>query len=1078
MSKVIKNSFDESNNHVEVIFQTGKPVADFELNEVGQIMRVQNARTAEESLYRVYSGEDYSPGSNDDGFKPTPGGANTVALAAGTLVIKGTRIVVAAQSVVLPVAAATMAIYVCLVETEIVDPAALATLGETTRRRKITATVLVSPTGVGDVPASSPLPLWLGGTVYETICTVTRRAADTSVLTGDIVDFRRLLPTSVLTQVTRQTDFKVRAVKARQFESDPAGFSAGFKPITFVANAGQIVGPPGDVDKVAFYSSEGPDGPDTGLGLGDRFLSVKFRLASGDTPAHYWTSLGGEALGAFGADSGPTYVHDEYTEGNPVVKLLPLTSTDNGEIRTFEARPTVYNALIPGSGVSSVVKTLNARWAVTVGDGDNSKGDFTGQDALQEALTYFRTVVYPSTGLSVCHIKLKTGLHIFTPPTGITVPDGVALIIEGESSATCSIICGGSGADTIGITVQAGGYLCLKSLSMKMESATHASARSIETSGTVFLEDCDIQGNVTTFDVTANTLGLQTPPGLRATRCRFRPASYTGDLSPVFPCIRVLQVTTPLGTGVASQVEGLFESCTFEARTQSSVVHFTSTTTTPNTVGRYTFRNCAFDVSDSPLTSSNAGVVTATVDDAFAGSTRVSCLTFDGCWVVRHTDVTKSIVLDLRASNDSDSAVGIVFDEIIMKNCDWRVPEEFGRAESSWHIGENSVDSDLGVSTAVRFSIKRLVIDNVLFGYVPNGVTTPGYNTYGLTRGTLGSTYPAALTLHAEDLVLRDVKFDNPNVRSSVPEVLIAGAGNLTIDGLSIVLDLDGNIASGVVPKSRVMIMGVKGTPATPNGRTRYTRKVRGLDVMARSLTGQCATEGMVSVVPAGNLSITESSIRGYEGDVAILMDPTSNLTLGYTAWSFSGFSCSHSDIINVNIGLMVPLPTSGDIDVIRNTTLHAVRFIDVRELFYVHEAAPAGNTAYHTAYVGFRVSECSLVRDGLLGTPFGNCKFNFRVGRLPPSDAEVPESLTMRDNDFTRSCQGYVGARATLTPVGIYWSAKGNTVDSFYVDVYTVTANGRTHGVNTGMTALTGGETFVDGADMIHNRAKFRYIP
>lgn len=213
MADVTKNSYSEINNHSKVIFQRGRPVVDFELNELQDNLRVQQYRSLKEGT-SVLSTQ--VAGSNDNGFKVTGTGAsNAVTVEAGFIFLGGIPIRRASSGTLSGFTNADGSnpridvVYVSLAETEVADPAEVPELGETTKRLKLVATLGIV-TGVAGaspvapaIPADSLAEVWEGGTKYFKLAEVTRPTATNTIAAGNVVDFRARLPPYVVNQITK-----------------------------------------------------------------------------------------------------------------------------------------------------------------------------------------------------------------------------------------------------------------------------------------------------------------------------------------------------------------------------------------------------------------------------------------------------------------------------------------------------------------------------------------------------------------------------------------------------------------------------------------------------------------------------------------------------------------------------------------------------------------------------------------------------------------------------------------------------------------------------------------------------------
>lgn len=224
MADVVQNSYAESKLHSAVVFQRGKPLLDYELNELQDIQRVFLARVFQDG--NVYpQGQQVSVSSND-GYKIVgTGAANSVTVKAGRLYCDGIPVLKTTDS-----AFSTLTtngagnprydvIYLEVTEVEIADPAAIPQLGETTRRRQIQATVKVvegvaaaSPVEPA-LPADSASEIWEGGVHRFKLARILRPAGTSVISAGNVTDLRIApMPFRIGLVEDRVSDLELRPV--------------------------------------------------------------------------------------------------------------------------------------------------------------------------------------------------------------------------------------------------------------------------------------------------------------------------------------------------------------------------------------------------------------------------------------------------------------------------------------------------------------------------------------------------------------------------------------------------------------------------------------------------------------------------------------------------------------------------------------------------------------------------------------------------------------------------------------------------------------------------------------------------
>ncbi len=1071
MADVTQDSYVESSNFDEVIFQRGRPVGDFELNEQQRILRVNFQRLLEDAIQKVYSGEDFSPGSNDDGWKPTPGGANTVNFAAGSIIFKGVRLrVLAASKNDLAYGGggtSTYAVYAKLEEVEIDDPKALAVIGPLTKRRKLQVTLLTSTTGLGGVPASSPLELWQGGVKYEAIATVLRRTGDSSVLADDITDLRRLLPSSVLTQMHRQKNFDVKAVVGKQFESSDV--------LTFVSRASETAYVPADGDllEAQYTQSTFAYGPQFGT-AGVRYGTVNYE-SSGAHGARYVRKVGSAGVrGVLGSGSGALGFVDGNTGDDAPVDL---TGANQAALRLFEGVPAYASR-------QSIVGAINGRWAVTCGDNTISFGDFNGANSVREAFAYFLAAVY-TANTYVCHLKVKQGLYSLGAVT-LTVPNGVLLILEGESSSdsgSSSLMIFAPGtADTPAIEVAAGGTLRMSKCQLGTSVGALAYTTAITTHGDLFLDDCNILGGVVATGITSYGLAAPTRRqfGIVARNCHFMAAA--GVLSSDPFAVSLEGSGTSLGTAQSGRIRHLFENCTFQADTRGTVIRFHGNVASANFIDEVKFSDCQFQVSSDHTTDSPAGIFTSLSTATNGGYTTVNLLSFVRCRVARVlADAATCIVFDLRAvDNTTELGLGVVFKRIVMRDCDWRVFESADRVFAPWFLGNAS---PMGSMTAVTDAngIGKLLMDNVLFGFVEDGTNPLGTNNYGRHRREGGGgSYNAAISLHAANIDLRSIEFEGGMGSSKSGELLLAGVKELNIDGFKIDVTVAPDLTN--LPYHRVMIYSSIGNSRT-GVRSKDRRHVKRLQVtfdqdVTRTTAGG---GGLLSVVPGGDLVLEDCFLTAGPEDTAISMSPLGEgiAPVGYVNWDFSGLHIKGGNIRGTYVGLSVRLPDTGGVSLVENVTMTNVAFTDIGGYtFDFVEEAPVGSAEYHCAVIGVVIRGCTSRCDEDAGTPAGA---RFRAGKpLAYVAGQAAPALSLHDNHFGYNAVVALGGNDSIFVTGLAYHVRGNTFSVLLV-LHDATSLAKTYGLETGWgavgTSMNGSRNWTDGQFMLMNNGTLELL-
>lgn len=191
MADILKDSFLESKQHTKVIFQRGRDVLDFELNELQDCIRVMTSRVG-----AMFGNGAFVVGDlRCVGDNVTANLLITATSPAGFLVDGQPVRLDANTTLAIPAAAGTYKVYAIVSEIEVDDPTPQAELGVTSRRRKYTITFAQTlgaiPTGTGK--------LWAGGTQYAYLADVIR-AGTAPIPPGNVTDKRSLVPAYFIVQ--------------------------------------------------------------------------------------------------------------------------------------------------------------------------------------------------------------------------------------------------------------------------------------------------------------------------------------------------------------------------------------------------------------------------------------------------------------------------------------------------------------------------------------------------------------------------------------------------------------------------------------------------------------------------------------------------------------------------------------------------------------------------------------------------------------------------------------------------------------------------------------------------------------
>lgn len=549
------------------------------------ILRIMQMRTMVNGVQKVQGADDLNPGSNDDGFKIVGTGAADVTVKAGTLLCDGLPIPKAADSTltgfVVPGADRIDTVYMAITELEVTDPAQIPQLGETTRRRKLSYALAISVTGEAGVPASTPQEIWEGGIRYFKLANIQRYAGVAGIQAADVTDLRKLLPPSIIAEITRQQNGHVAALVGSTLETpdgtllpesasmffdvDPADSFAGTRAFAWTWARDAAVRTPASL--------------------------VETPLVTGKTAAFLLDSL------TVILSEGYLSLSDASQVTSPGSKYIPLTDNVVDYLRVGGTPGATGETIAGLTPTTSVARSLNSRAGVSVGDGVNSFGDFNGADAIRDAWLWSS-----SQATGPVSIFVKRGSY--TLNTGDIISDTDVVIIGVDA-----------GAESVTISVTANDALVINGATLHLENielvrsgatTTVFSHNSEPNFGFAYqkcvVRNCIIRGRVILTSPEDEVL---------FERCIFdlRRDAITG-----VSCVRV-DVTGPSGVGETNYFgRVVFRDCRFSNNTRAVTEFSRSIGLTGHQIlGDFTWERCRFDLAGTTATGSlatnNVGVV-------------------------------------------------------------------------------------------------------------------------------------------------------------------------------------------------------------------------------------------------------------------------------------------------------------------------------------------------------------------------------------------------------------------------------------------------------------------------------------
>ena len=599
MADINKDSFDEDNLHMKVILQRGRVAIDFEFNEMQDILRVMLMRAMINGTQSVSNADDLNPGTNDDGFLIVGSGASSVTVKAGYLFCDGLPIPKSADSTLsgftVPGVDRTDTVYLAITETEVVDPAQVPQLGETSRRRKLSYTIGISVTGEAGVPANTPQEIWEGGIRYFKLANIARYAGVASINAGDVTDLRKLLPPSVIAEITRQLNGHVAALVASTietpdgtlrpespamfFDADPADSFAGTRAFAWTWARDAATRTPMSLVESPLVTGK------TAMLLVDALTSICGADVLALSDVNQVTSTG--------------------------TKFVPLTDEEDTFLKVGGSGAGAPGEVMGGvTPEGSIVRSLNARSGVSVGDGSTSFGDFNGSTALRDAFAWClaqtsnQIVIYVKPGTYVIDADeiMSDGPSVTLIGTGmpgecvLQIVDPTAFYMDGVSVRVENITFTVSGLTVTALTV---------------ENYARTGIGDDPGLQTTIFRNCVFNGRVTLVSPVLDTLFED---------CVFDVRTETVL---AVPCIRASVADQGIGPGTLVRYFGktFFKRCLFKNYQRAVFEIFRATGLTGHQVlGEFVFDSCRFELigttAGASLATQNVGVIDFTTADA------------------------------------------------------------------------------------------------------------------------------------------------------------------------------------------------------------------------------------------------------------------------------------------------------------------------------------------------------------------------------------------------------------------------------------------------------------------------------
>ena len=564
MAEITQESYDETDEHLEVRIQKGRVVPDYDLNEAQTLARV--------ILYRmgqVLGGDGVSSGIR----VVSTGVANELQVAVGSFNAAGYRKAILSPvtitGLVTPVTDRVDTLYARFRETEVDDPNPLVELGVLSRRKVLTVTFAVAqdPT---PVPTTTGMP-WEGGDYYMALAGINRPTGQAIILDGDITQVYELLPDTSLAQMAVYLDGYVnRLVAGRSSTIETSAATPG----TFTIDVR----------------------PKSAYGGGTDALAIRYGRDHAEENAHY---IGRDSKVVFTAPAGtkhPLTVRDS-------VGGVDIPWSDDTAAPEQDAGRKLYDGLgrviSAGQPQRSLLRAVNGRAMASIGDGVATFGDFNGEEALVNVVA--AALAIPATSL---HLYVKQGTYVI--PSTLTAT-GLDLVIEGADQSEC--VFQNTHATQTGIVTTS--RLQIKRITF---TRTSTATKAI-TAGNLFLEDVTVTGmsvnmtggtGIRTWDRVSLSgtgllvdLGAEDTKGSLLIRDSRLVSSATG-----FPLIYSVVAAGPIAEVTLERCFCIVGTGT-DSSTESGLVDiqsdFGQTTAGARTLLKFRFLGCTFEGAGVPM---------------------------------------------------------------------------------------------------------------------------------------------------------------------------------------------------------------------------------------------------------------------------------------------------------------------------------------------------------------------------------------------------------------------------------------------------------------------------------------------
>lgn len=645
----------------------------------------------------------------------------------------------------------------------------------------------------------------------------------------------------VATMIETPNGTRLAKSSAQSFEVDPDGTVGGIHRF-FWRKARDTGGP------VTMFEVN----DDTSLG---GVSAGRVRLFSGAVHEFVGTGLFRDANVAAGAAQGGAFIPWSSSTASFGDKYL----------RVAEAGP-VGSAQTP-----TIFRALNSKWTVTVGDGTNSFGDFSGSDAIQQALAYIAAVNASAT----VHIKLKKGTYIINDANGIVdFASGSYATLEGVNPNDTVI---STSSTAIPLQCNTLGFLRLKNLKI-VRTAGNTTGFSNAGQTCLFAENCWFQ-NFAFLVLDPTPSGLSGTPTARNAihmkECRFE----TNTLG-VCPFTMQFSFNSSAFSGY------VFEDCLWYVNDSAvpAVRIQAKAAMAANAVARgFHFLRSAFHLGSTGVTTGNPNGPCGPIDIKSNGTTygsnglRITDITFEECNVFAGSAKNSDATVQLLYLTPYDGSGTVQIDNFTVRGGKWLIMKNSPQLLPFW-VGSafSWIDGNVG-RHPFHFTFNDVITGWANAGdYSGTGTTATG--TYGVAPASYNSSIVVSVTSQPAYFIsayysttMKNVTFVGACGSSNQADLWIDNCYALDVDNVQLVIQ---SSTAAVKPDYRMKfspqnIVQATPTPSSPK------RKIQGLLVDGANLaalnTLATVDSAAVLVLPGGKLEVEGCEVDNFTSGVSTM---------------------------------------------------------------------------------------------------------------------------------------------------------------------------------------------------------------